>query len=118
MAAAHPKAPLGCYWRGNVLWAAAKVRGKRHAWTLRTSDPAIAAERREARLKGLRDPAGAEDAKRRLRAGLKMGRPAIYLTGQRFGELVVIERAETRTSDGRLTWLCRCDCGAKKIVSR
>ena len=70
--AAHPKAPLGCYWRGNVLWAAAKVRGKRHAWTLRTSDPAIAAERREARLKGLRDPAGAEDAKRRLRAGQKL----------------------------------------------
>jgi hypothetical protein len=47
-----------------------------------------------------------------------MGRPAIDLTGQRFGELVVIERAETRTSDDRLTWLCRCDCGAKKIVSR
>src|SRR3984957_10107784 len=70
--APHPKAPLGCYWRGNVLWAAAKVRGKRHAWTLRTSDPAIAAERREARLKGLRDPAGAEDAKRRLRAGRKL----------------------------------------------
>ena len=70
--AAHPKAPLGCYWRGNVLWAAAKVRGTRHAWTLRTADPAIAAERRAARLKGLRDPAGAEDAKRRLRAGQKL----------------------------------------------
>jgi hypothetical protein len=70
--ATHPKAPLGCYWRGNVLWAAAKVKGRRHAWTLRTADPAIAIERREARLKGLRDPAGAEDAKERLRAGRKL----------------------------------------------
>jgi hypothetical protein len=69
MTAPRPKAPLGCYWRGNVLWAAAKVRGKRFAWTLRTSDPAIAIERRDARLKGLRDPAQAEDAKRRIQAG-------------------------------------------------
>jgi|HubBroStandDraft_6_1064221.scaffolds.fasta_scaffold852241_3 hypothetical protein len=70
--APHPKAPLGCYWRGNVLWAAAKVKGKRYQWALRTDDPAIAVERRNARLKGLRDPAGAEDAKRRLRAGQKL----------------------------------------------
>ena len=70
--APRPKAPLGCYWRGDVLWAQARVRDKRFAWTLRTADPAIAVERREARLKGLRDPAGLEDAKRRLRAGQKL----------------------------------------------
>jgi hypothetical protein len=69
---ARPKPPLGCYWRGNVLWAQAKVRGKRTAWTLRTADPAIATERRAARVKGLREPAGVEDVKERLKAGRKL----------------------------------------------
>ena len=32
------------------------------------------------------------------------------LTGQRFGRLVVIEEAG-RSSDGRVRWLCKCDCG-------
>ena len=37
------------------------------------------------------------------------------LTGQRFGELVVIERATT--AKGRQTrWFCRCDCGKETIV--
>ena len=37
------------------------------------------------------------------------------LTGQRFGRLVVVERAG---SDERrhATWLCRCDCGKTNIV--
>lgn len=34
----------------------------------------------------------------------------IDLTGQRFGRLTVIERAEN-TNQGQATWLCRCDCG-------
>jgi hypothetical protein len=66
------KAPFGCYWRGNVLWASAKIRGQRYAWTLRTDDPAIAVERRAARLKGLREPPEIEDAKRRIRAGERL----------------------------------------------
>lgn len=33
----------------------------------------------------------------------------IDLTGQRFGRLVVIERAQNR--GGRPTWRCQCDCG-------
>lgn len=33
----------------------------------------------------------------------------IDLTGQRFGRLVVVERAETK-------WLCKCDCGNTKAV--
>ena len=38
----------------------------------------------------------------------------IDLTGQRFGKLTVIERAE---SIGRCTmWLCKCDCGNTKPV--
>ena len=38
------------------------------------------------------------------------------LTGQRFGRLVVIERAGA-TNQGNATWRCRCDCGVETIVS-
>lgn len=41
----------------------------------------------------------------------------IDLRRQRFGRLVVIERA-ANGRDGRARWLCRCDCGAEKVVSR
>ena len=41
----------------------------------------------------------------------------IDLTGQRFGRLVVVGRAENST-DGRVRWLCKCDCGQSKIVLR
>jgi hypothetical protein len=39
-------------------------------------------------------------------------------TGQRYGRLVVIERAETKYVSGkpRLHWLCRCDCGNETPV--
>ena len=33
----------------------------------------------------------------------------IDLTGQKFGKLTVIERAENK--NGRVAWLCKCDCG-------
>lgn len=36
------------------------------------------------------------------------------LTGQRFGRLTVIER--TRNIGKYTAWLCRCDCGNKKII--
>ena len=36
------------------------------------------------------------------------------LTGQRFGRLVVIERAES-TKDGKARWVCLCDCGTTSI---
>lgn len=39
----------------------------------------------------------------------------IDLTNQRFGQLVVIERAEN-TSRGSTTWRCRCDCGGTTTV--
>lgn len=41
------------------------------------------------------------------------------LTGQRFGRLVVIKRVEDYVSSKgkhRTQWLCKCDCGNKKIV--
>jgi hypothetical protein len=38
--------------------------------------------------------------------------------GERFGSLVVVARAESRRSGGKLRpyWLCRCDCGAEKEI--
>lgn len=43
-----------------------------------------------------------------------MGRPVIDLTGQRFGQLIVISRAENRGS--RPHWNCNCDCGRTCVV--
>lgn len=40
----------------------------------------------------------------------------VDLTGQRFGRLTVISRAEN-TKDGKARWLCECDCGNKTIVT-
>jgi hypothetical protein len=65
----RPKAPPGCYWRGPVLWGRVKIAGCRTAWSLHTADPEVASLRREARARTLRDPADAEDAKRRILAG-------------------------------------------------
>ena len=36
------------------------------------------------------------------------------LTGQRFGNLIVIERAENLGK--KIAWLCKCDCGNEKII--
>ena len=45
-----------------------------------------------------------------------MSRSAIDLIGQRFGRLLVLERAGN-DSGGRALWKCRCDCG-KVTVAR
>lgn len=45
----------------------------------------------------------------------------IDLTGQRFGRLVVVERAENYTSPNgqqQTQWLCKCDCGNSIIISQ
>src|SRR5579863_3041497 len=39
----------------------------------------------------------------------------IDLTGQRFGKLVVVDRAENAPK-GQPRWLCRCDCGNQTVV--
>lgn len=39
----------------------------------------------------------------------------IDLTGQRFGELTVVERAENYKHGGA-QWLCKCECGVEKVV--
>lgn len=38
------------------------------------------------------------------------------LTGKRFGRLVVLERKGTN-KHGNSMWLCKCDCGNKKIIT-
>jgi hypothetical protein len=42
----------------------------------------------------------------------------IDLTGQKFGKLMVINRAEKPKNNKQGTyWLCRCDCGCEKIIN-
>lgn len=43
----------------------------------------------------------------------------IDLVGQRFGRLIVVSRAPSRTRSGkaRVCWDCRCDCGNAKVVA-
>jgi integrase/recombinase XerD len=45
---ARAKPPAGCYWREGVLWGRIKVKGREIRWSLRTSDPKVAAQRRAA----------------------------------------------------------------------
>lgn len=35
-------------------------------------------------------------------------------TGERYGRLVLLRRADTRGGDGTYLWVCRCDCGEEK----
>lgn len=39
----------------------------------------------------------------------------IDLTGQRFGRLVVLERAEN-SKRGNTRWKCKCDCGNERVI--
>lgn len=41
---------------------------------------------------------------------------AIDLTGQRFGRLTVLHRAEN-TKAGQSQWMCKCDCGTQLVVA-
>jgi len=43
---ARPKAPTGCFWRGDVLYGRVQVGGQDLKWSLRTDDPKIASARR------------------------------------------------------------------------
>ena len=42
------------------------------------------------------------------------------MIGEKFGNLTVIERAETHLTSGgqkKIMWLCKCDCGNEKVVA-
>lgn len=41
----------------------------------------------------------------------------IDLTGQRFGNLVVLNISEERGNRGQIKWECLCDCGNKHVVT-
>lgn len=41
----------------------------------------------------------------------------IDLTGQRFGRLTVVRRAEKNDYRGSAVWVCRCDCGEKRELT-
>lgn len=41
----------------------------------------------------------------------------INLTGQKFGRLTVLKRAEKRGKAGQIYWLCQCECGKQKEIS-
>jgi integrase/recombinase XerD len=43
----QPKAPRGTYWRDGVLWGRVTINGRKRRWSLRTSDPKVAKERRK-----------------------------------------------------------------------
>ena len=47
MGGKHPKAPAGCFWRGDTLYGRTRIKGRLIVWSLRTSDPKVAAERRK-----------------------------------------------------------------------
>lgn len=40
----------------------------------------------------------------------------IDLTGQRFGRLTVIEKADAKNSNTNAVWICKCDCGNEIVV--
>jgi integrase/recombinase XerD len=48
MGGKHPKAPAGCFWRGNTIHGRARIKGRLVTWSLHTDNPKIAAERRKA----------------------------------------------------------------------
>lgn len=45
-----------------------------------------------------------------------MGRNVKDMIGQRFGHLVVVNRAIRRNPKGQAFWLCKCDCGSMLVV--
>lgn len=49
-----------------------------------------------------------------------MGYHAVDMTGQRVGRPLVIKRAYAPPDSRRshAYWLCRCECGTEKVVSR
>ena len=48
MVARRPKAPSGCYWRGDTLWGRVRKDHRDLRWSLETDDPKVAAERYKA----------------------------------------------------------------------
>ena len=41
----------------------------------------------------------------------------VDVTGERYGNLVVVRKTADRTKDNRIIWECKCDCGKTTTVS-
>lgn len=48
--------------------------------------------------------------------GCQKGKAA-NLQGSKFGKLIALQPVPTRSVDGSICWLCRCDCGNYVVVS-
>lgn len=48
-----------------------------------------------------------------------MGKKALNLIGQKYGRLLVLERAASKKDGNKVLsmWLCQCDCGNKTVVA-
>src|ERR1700733_13101319 len=64
MGGKHPKAPAGCFWRGDTLHGRTRIKGRLVTWSLRTSDPKLAAARRAADKECMIAPVFHGDARR------------------------------------------------------
>ena len=51
-----------------------------------------------------------------LRDELKLFMPIENISGQKFGRLTALYPTETRSSDGRVIWQCKCKCGREITV--
>lgn len=38
------------------------------------------------------------------------------LTGQRFGRLLVLSKHPVKDKQGKISWLCKCDCNKEKVI--
>ena len=47
-----------------------------------------------------------------------MSKKAIDISGNRYGKLLVVCRAQKTDSAGSAHWICRCDCGNMTVVAR
>ena len=45
-----------------------------------------------------------------------MGRPAVDISGQKFGKLTAVNQSDRRDSGGKVYWDCLCDCGNEVSV--
>lgn len=48
--------------------------------------------------------------------GGEVSRHATDMTGQRFGRLTILRRAESNAPGGKARWVCLCDCGTEKTL--
>ena len=56
------------------------------------------------------------DSNLKGKKNIKSNTTMIDLTGQRFGNLVVLKQSNKRAKNGGIYWYCKCDCGKEKEI--